>query len=223
MNWRIPLLAGYFVLFPHFQPSWANECGASLVTGLDTSASISREEIDMQLGGMAEALQSPAVLSAFRSQNCVNIAVYLWADGSPVVLLPWTMISSEEDAAAAVATLLSAAENNHQQPGTLTNVGEALLVAEALLGQIPPTGRQIVNIVSNGESNTGPSEVEVSTRLRAGGATINALLFGPSAGLETYYRTRVTGGRGSFVLRISGADDFAGVYRSKFIMDVSAL
>ena len=197
------------------------DCRASLVTGLDVSASISPDEIRMQLGGMSDALQSPAVLSAFRSQGCVNISVYLWSDGSPVLLLPWTTVASEADAQAATAALMAAAESNTAKPGALTNVGEALQFAEALLGQIPPTGRQIINIVSNGESNAGPSVPAISERLRLSGITVNAVLFGPSATIEDWYRSHVTGGYGSFVLRVHGADDFAAVYRSKFVLDLS--
>jgi hypothetical protein len=218
---RTLAFAAYLTMCPHFV--LADECRASLVTGLDVSASISPEEIRMQLGGISEALQSPAVMSAFHSQGCVKIAIYLWSDGSPVVLLPWTTVASEADAAAATATMMSAAESNTAKPGALTNVGEALQVAEALLGQIPPTGRQIINIVSNGESNSGPSVPEISQRLRAAGVTINAVLFGPSATIEEWYRQNVAGGRQSFVMRVRSADDFAAIYRAKFILDVSSL
>jgi hypothetical protein len=218
---RLPALALSLVALAMTPCAVNADCRASLVTGIDVSASISPDEIRMQLGGLSEALHSAAVLSAFQSQGCVNIAVYLWSDGAPVVLLPWTVVASESDAAAATVALMAAAESNSQKPGALTNVGEALQVAEALLGQIPPTGRQIVNVVSNGEQNTGPSAIEVAARLKAAGVTINALLFGPSATIEEWYRQNVTGGRGSFVMRVADAGDFAAPYRAKFILDIS--
>jgi hypothetical protein len=198
-------------------PCWA-DCRASLVTGIDVSASTGADGVAMQVAGIEAALQSPAVLSAFSSQGCVRIAVFLWSDGPSVVVLPWADISSADDAAKASANLRKAAAAYEHQLGSLTNVSGALETAEAMLGQIPPTGRQVVNIVSDGHDNVGDDADTASARLRAAGITINAVVFGPGAQLEKYYREHVTNG---FVLRVSGADDFAAVYRSKFILDLS--
>jgi hypothetical protein len=203
-------------------PCWA-DCRASLVTGIDVSASTGADGVAMQVAGIEAALQSPAVLSAFSSQGCVRIAVFLWADGPSVVVLPWSDIGSAEDAANAGANLRKAAAAYEHQLGALTNVSGALETAEAMLGQIPPTGRQVVNIVSDGEDNVGEGPLAVSHRLRAAGVTINAVLFGPSATIDQYYRANVTGGRSSFVMRVDGADDFAATYRSKFVLDISLL
>jgi hypothetical protein len=195
------------------------ECMASLVTGIDVSASTGADGVAMQVAGIEAALQSPAVLSAFSSQGCVHIAVFLWADGANVVL-PWTEIATADDAANASATLRAAATDFKPSLGGLTNVSGALEFAEAMLGQIPPTGRQVVNIVSDGEDNVGAGPQIAAARLHASGVTVNAVVFGTSTTLDQYYRENVTSG---FVLRVGGADDFAAVYRSKFILDLSLL
>jgi hypothetical protein len=49
----------------------------------------------------------------------------------------------------------------------------------------------------------------------------NALAFGPSETLDAYLRQNVTGGLGSFVMRVRGTDDIAASYRAKFILDIS--
>ena len=105
--------------------------------------------------------------------------------------------------------------------GGLTAVGDVLAFAWQMLNQIPPTGRQVVNIISNGESNQGQPVQPVSQAMRAAGVTINAVLFGPSATIDQYYRENVTGGRGSFVMRIRGSDDVAAAFRSKFVLDLA--
>ena len=51
--------------------------------------------------------------------------------------------------------------------------------------------------------------------------TINAVVFGPAENLDTWYRGNVTGGLGSFVMRIHGIEDVAAAYRSKFVMDLA--
>ncbi len=215
MNWRAIPLAVVLYLNGHFTYA---DCGASLVTGIDASASVGASGLEMQVAGMSEALQSPQVLQAFQSQGCVRIAVFAWSEGPAVVLLPWMEIGSAEDASRAAAEIVRTVSEYDPPVGVLTDVSGALLVAEALLGQITPTGRQVVNIVSDGEDNVADGPQVVSARLKASGVRVNAVLFGPSATVEQYYRVNVTNG---FVLRINGPADFASVYRSKFQMDLS--
>jgi hypothetical protein len=200
-------------------PAYA-DCRASLVTGIDVSASTGADGVAMQVAGIEAALQSPAVLSAFNSQGCVRIAVFLWSEAPAVVVLPWVTIATAEDAENATANLRTNAAEYVPPTGVLTDVSSALEFAEAMLGQIPPTGRQVVNIVSDGEDNVGAGPQIAAARLHASGVTVNAVVFGTSTTLDQYYRENVTSG---FVLRVGGADDFAAVYRSKFILDLSLL
>lgn len=194
------------------------DCRASLATGIDISGSVSQDELLMQIDGVAEALQSPAVISAIQSQGCVRMTVFVWGSDHFVTLLPWADVGSAEDAANVAGNLMAAASAYEVPTGQLTNTAGAMQYAWQLFGQIPPTGRQILNIVTNGEQNTAGDPLAVSLAMRQAGVTINAVAFGPAAELETYLRKNVTSG---FVLRVGGADDFAAVYRSKFILDIS--
>jgi Protein of unknown function (DUF1194) len=74
----------------------AADCPNSIVTGIDVSASISHDELLMQVDGMVAALHSPAVISAIQSRGCARFSVFVWGDQPPVVLLPWTDIGSDE-------------------------------------------------------------------------------------------------------------------------------
>jgi uncharacterized protein DUF1194 len=217
MNLRA-LAASALVLYLNGHPTWAADCRASLVTGIDASASVGADGLAMQIAGMSDALQSPQVLQAMQSQGCVRVAVFLWSDGPSVVLLPWVDVANADDAARATASLQQAAASYDPPPGVLTDVSHALEAAEAMLGQIPPNGRQVINIVSDGEDNVGEGPQIVAARLKAAGVRVNAVLFGPSATVEQYYRANVTNG---FTLRVNGADDFAAIYRAKFLMDLS--
>jgi hypothetical protein len=196
----------------------AADCGASLATGLDISGSVSHDELLMQVDGIGAALRSPAVVSAMQTQNCVRVAVYVWGESHFVTLLPWTDVSSAADAENAAANLRNAADTYQVPSGQLTNIAGALQYAWQLFGQIPPTGRQISNIVTNGIQNTVGEPLQVSLAMRQAGITINAVAFGPSAELDTYLRENVTSG---FVLRAAGAEDFPVIVRSKFILDLS--
>jgi hypothetical protein len=211
-------LAAYMWLCPHFAYA---DCGASLTTGLDISGSVSHDELLMQVDGIGAAFRSPAVVSAFQSQGCVRVAVYVWGENRFDTLLPWTEIASAEDAENAAVNLRNAADDYWIPSGQLTNIAGALQYAWQLFGQIPPTGRQISNIVTNGTQNVGGPDSDpllVSLAMRQAGITINAVAFGPSAELENYLRQNVTSG---FVLRAAGAEDFPAIVRSKLIMDIS--
>jgi hypothetical protein len=212
--------AAYLTLCPHFV--LADECPVSIVTGVDVSASITPEELALQVTGISSALQSPGVLSAILSQGCARFSVFLWADGKPAVVLPWTDVRGEVDAAAVGQVLSQATQHYSKEIGTLTDVSGALEFSWMLLNQNPPTGKQVVNLISNGHDNVGEEANIVSARMRAAGITINAVLMGP-ANLEEYYRENVTGGRGSFIMRIDASEDVAAAFRSKFILDLSAL
>jgi hypothetical protein len=195
------------------------DCPVSIVTGVDVSASITPEELALQVDGIADALQSPAVLSAIQSQGCARFAVFLWADGEEQVILPWTDVRSEDDAAA-VGQALSHVGDYNKTVGTLTDVSGALDFSWALLNTSPPTGKQVVNLISNGTDNVGEEPLAAAARMRAAGVVINAVLMGP-ANLEEYYRENVTGGLGSFIMRIDASEDVAAAFRSKFILDLS--
>ena len=197
------------------------DCPNSIVTGIDVSALISHDELLMQVDRMVAALHSPAVISAIQSRGCARFSVFVWGDQAPVVLLPWTDIGSDEQAEQASAKLLAAAGDYQVPGGQLTDVSSALQFAWQLLEQAPPTGRQVVNIISNGESNRGPHPSILRTNMLAENITINAVVFGPAENLDTWYRGNVTGGLGSFVMRIHGIEDVAAAYRSKFVMDLA--
>jgi hypothetical protein len=200
------------------------DCAAHLATGIDISGSVSSDELTMQVDGITDALQSPPVISAFSSSGCTSIAVFVWGENHFVTLLPWTDIASAEDAENAVANLHATVADYHVPPGQLTNTEGALKYAWQLFGQIPPTGRQILNIVTNGVQNVGYQDAgpaAVSLAMRSAGITINGLAFGPSAEVDQWLRENVTGGVGSFVLRVARPEDFPAVWRSKFILDLS--
>jgi hypothetical protein len=219
MKWQAIPLGLYLSMCPHFVLA---DCNVSIVTGVDVSASITPEELALQVDGISSALQSPAVLSAILSQGCARFSVFLWADGKPAVVLPWTDVQSADDAAAVGQVLSQATQHYSKEVGTLTDVSGALEFSWMLLNQNPPTGKQVVNLISNGTDNSGASPNAISAQMRAAGVVINAVLMGP-ANLEEYWSENVTGGRGSFIMRIDASEDVAAAFRSKFILDLASV
>ena len=209
-------------------PAKAQQCDVNLLTGLDVSASVGASGIEMQVAGMAEALSSPPVVQAMTSgpRGCVGFALFLWADGQFPTLVDWRVISSPASAEQVAKEIAGsgsfAVHEATRAAGTLTNISTALEHAQRMFATSPVAApKRIYNTVGDGEDNSGEGPQLVSRQMQDAGITINALAFGPSETLDAYLRQNVTGGLGSFVMRVRGTDDIAASYRAKFILDIS--
>ena len=78
------------------------------------------------------------------------------------------------------------------------------------------------NIVCNGEDNVGEDSGMARDRFVARGGTINGLVLGNDAAMVEYYRNRVIGGRGAFVMSISHDTAMTDAFVRKFIGDIVA-
>src|SRR5262244_1439484 len=82
-------------------PSNADELttDTNIITGLDVSSSINAQETQLQIEGMAQAIRSPSILAAIQhgKHSRIGFAVFVWADGDCVELIPWRMISSPQE------------------------------------------------------------------------------------------------------------------------------
>src|SRR5262245_24283377 len=158
-------------------------------------------------------------------RGCVGFALFLWADGQFPTLVDWRVISSPssaEQVAKEIAGSVSFAVQEARVAGALTNISTALEHAQQMFATSPVAApKRIYNPVGHGEDNSGEGPQLVSLQMQAAGITINALAFGPSETLDAYLRQNVTGGLGSFVMRVRGTDDIAASYRAKFILDIS--
>ena len=208
-------------------PAKAQQCDVNLLTGLDISASVGASGIEMQVAGMAKALSSPPVVQAMTSgpRGCVGFALFLWADGQFPTLVNWQVISSPasaEQVAKEIAGSVSFAVQEAKVAGGLTNISTALEHAQQMFATSPVAApKRIYNTVGDGEDNSGEGPQLISRQMKESGITINALAFGPSETLDAYLRQNVTGGLGSFVMRVYSTDDIAAGYRAKFILDIS--
>src|SRR3546814_20311312 len=80
----------------------------------------------------------------------------------------------------------------------MTDMAGAAGSAFALSRAAPfPTRRSVLNILSNGVDNDGPSPDAVRDHAIRLGMTINGIVFGPRADLPGYFRDHVIGGPGA--------------------------
>ena len=202
------------------------EVDTALVVSVDVSNSVDEHRYKLQMEGIAQALEDPAVVNAILNgpQGGILFSMMTWAD-RPRIAIPWQRVSSAEDAAAVALQVRSLP----RQGGEFTCVAGMLRnISDKVVPQIPAKAlRVIVDVSGDGRENCNPEEPIEAVRdeLVAAGVTINGLpiLEGDEAAtLEGWYREHVMGGPGAFVLPADGFKDFGRAIRQKFVIEISA-
>lgn len=211
----------------------------NIITAIDLSDSVSRDEERFQYDGFAAALVYPEFV-AYAEENPVSILVFGWSSGGEFrILVPWTRVDSAESAQALalyVRNLPSLAAEYTNDYGEYvgsqvgkgsTATGEALEYAIQLALTSPnPAGRDVINILTDGESNDGPKPGQFRDLAQSLGITINAVLFADTQdkleSLRRYFRDHVITGLGSFALGAADLTSFVRLMERKLHQDMVA-
>lgn len=199
----------------------------ALILAVDVSNSVDARRYRLQVDGIADALEDPAVHAAILGgpRQSIAIGVILWAD-RPHFSIPWVRIASASDAVALAGKMRRLA----RQGGEFTCVAQMMrFVADKVTPQIPVRAARVVMDVSgDGRENCNPEVAPAGVRdeLIGFGLTINGLpiLEGSQAAtLAGWYRENVIGGPGAFLLPARGFEDFGRAFRQKFMTEISTL
>lgn len=197
---------------------------------VDISASMSADELEIQRGGYAAALNDPDVVRAITSgpYGRISLAYFEWAGvTSQKLIVPWTMIASAEDAAAFAARLDRTAA---QQPRR-TSISGAIGFGVDLLARSPyEADRRVIDISGDGSNNEGPPVTVARDAALEQQIVINGLPVmsdtidfsgNDVAHLDVYYRNCVIGGPGSFVIAINDWAEFPAAIRRKLLLEIA--
>lgn len=212
----------------------------ALIVSVDVSNSVDEARYKLQMEGIAKALEDPSVIDAIVSgpNGGILFSMVTWAD-KPSIVLPWTKIGSKAEAAGVAAKVRSLPH----QGGEFTCMTKMLRSAnDKIVTQIPGRAlRVVIDVSGDGPDNCNADEPIEAVRdeLVASGVTVNGLpilvtgadaspqlppaIEGQPNPLETYYREKVMGGPGSFVLPADGYNDFGRAIRQKFVVEISGL
>jgi hypothetical protein len=194
----------------------ALSCDLALVLGMDVSASVDAREYRLQMEGTAAALTSAPVRAAILAGNGVALSAFLWSGvGEQALIADWQIIGDVVGLEEFAKTLATALRPDF---AGRTATGEALAFGVAHLAFAPACGRQVIDLATDGERNSGRSPREA----RPGPVTVNALSIGgdlpldhgvrgQEPGLTTYLEAEVIHGPGAFV---EPAEDFGDVARA---------
>lgn len=211
------------------------QCRQALAIGLDVSASVDRREFALQAGGLALALEDPAIREAMigTADQPFMLAVYHWSGSQDQrLVIPWTAITGP-------GVLDDIALRLRAMPGPrgsrMTAVGAAMLFGDRLLAEQSDCERLTLDLAGDGMSNAGQPPRKVALGVAGKAITINALVIGapgasgggaldPSlADLSGWYAAQVIRGPGAFVEEAHGFDGFAKAMRRKILREISGL
>lgn len=194
--------------------------GLELVLAVDTSASVSPAEYQLQMSGISQAFRDPAVIAAIEAHGEAGIAVAMvhWS-AEPVQVLEWTRLADR-----ASATRISARIEKIPRSaiGVTTAIGSAIALSLELLSTNSFDGRrQSVDVSGDGKNNSGlPLRVQ-RDRADLAGITVNGLaILNYDPTLLDYYRNHVITGPNAFVLTAIDFEDFARSFREKLLREI---
>ena len=200
-----------------------------LVLAVDASASIDTREAALQRAGFISALKDPRVLARIAKGSFGRIAVaYVEWAGSQKTIVDWTIIEDKASAEAFAVALRAAPFHT----GTATSISAALEYSARLFEDNNIDSlRRVIDISGDGFNWAGRPIDIARPEIVAAGITINALpilrfdeagrITNP--GLDKYYRERVIGGPGAFLIPIYGTSAFAEAILRKLIIEIAGL
>lgn len=207
-------------------------CRQALMLGLDVSGSVDGAEYQLQLEGLARALETREVqaVALAMPQAPIRLAVYEWGGAAQQrMLVDWVTLQSGDDLAQVAATLRGV-ESRYDDPDTA--IGSAVLWGAARL-KAQDCWQKTLDVSGDGPSNTGPQPGSLTGALVAG-ITVNGLVVGPHArantskdlsqvtSLQVYYERHVIRGPGAFVEIAQDYEDFAQAMRRKLQQEMAA-
>lgn len=194
-----------------------------LILAVDASLSVSNEEYYLQIGGIANAFRSEAVIAAIRASGDHGIAVtlVLWSDRwQQEIAVPWTHVTDGVSAG-------RLADRIARTPRFFE--GEGTSITKALERSIPlfwangfEGDRLVIDISGDGGDNRGPNPAETRNLAAAVGITINGLaILNEDKYLDIYYGRDVIGGTGAFVMTAADYQDFQEAIVIKLVREIA--
>ncbi len=218
------MIRAALILFLLFPAHAIAECKLALALALDISASVDNAEYRLQIEGLADAIEHPAVIDAILAPqgDHISVAVYEWSGYThQTPIIEWSTLDSPGTIAAFASRL-----RNHSRPqGFLaTAIGKAVEFGGALLRSAPPCRRRVLDVSGDGVNNIGIDPQYFYRRGDLAGVIVNGLVIrGATPDPLTYYRSEVIFGPGAFVIVANGYADYRRAMRVKLIREIKPL
>jgi hypothetical protein len=211
------------------QEGQAPRTDLELVIAVDVSYSMDSEEQRLQRDGYVAAFRDPQLRQATFAGRLGRIAVtYVEWGGTPVQLIPWTII----DSPAAADRFADALSRPPVRQRPFTSISNLIAFARGLLhdnGIAAP--RQVIDVSGDGPNNFGAPAPVARNAAVAEGIVIDGLpimLERQSAAsaipdIDRYYEHCVIGGDGAFVISVKELGEFKAAILKKLVTEIAGL
>jgi hypothetical protein len=210
----------------------AEEVDLELVLAVDVSTSIDEMEFALQRDGYAQAFLNPDVIAAIRSgpRGRIAVAYVEWAAAdSQRLVVPWTVLSDAESGMLFAEEILAAPRSFRGW----TSISGAIDFAMMTFATNPHSGtRRVIDVSGDGVNNSGRPAESARDDALTQGVTINGIVIMndvPSAmsfwrtelPLDDFYRERVIGGPGAFMMIVEDFTTFGHAIRNKLLREIA--
>ena len=194
----------------------------ALVLAVDSSGSISNEDLALQFRGYAQAITSEVFMNAVRSGRHGRIALTFatWSSARRQdQVVPWMLIDDMSTARQFAAALLHA-------PGPVpgfTSISGAIDFARQKLSSCGyAADRQVIDVSGDGINNDGRAVTEARDEAIATGIAINGLpIVRDEPDIAHYYSQNVIGGQAAFVTIVRDSSSFHTAVLEKFVTEIA--
>ena len=213
----------------------ADSVDLRLILAADVSRSVDNDEFRLQRDGYAAAITDPKVIAAIQGGTFRSIAVSFieWSGAAEQrVVADWSVIRDGETAAV-FANILRSEPRSYTGATAIGNAVDFAMRHFDAAGVDSP--RRVIDVSGDGDNNGGRPIEYARDDAVAAGVTINGLAIvnanpnpgfishvAPPGGIGEYYRTRVIGGTGSFVILIEDFGSFASAITTKLMTEIAA-
>lgn len=200
------------------------QCRLALILALDISSSVDQTERQLQIEGVAAALEDLEVQEAlFSIPNApVALMVFEWSgQWDQTILQDWVEITGPDKIPGITARLRNTPRSRTNLP---TAMGPALIYARSEFAHAPVCAQQKVDVSGDGKNNDGVQPYRAYQLFNWHGITVNGLAIeSDEEGLSAYYRGTVIHGAEAFVETASSFEDFAQAFKRKLLRELGVM
>ena len=198
----------------------SSACSLALVIAMDGSSSVSPEEHNLQLRGLAEALNDGDVRTAIQAVGGIWFSSFEWSGRyQQTMQVGWRYLNAEDSITQTAADLARSKRGYTEFP---TALGYALGYASNYLAKVPGTcARKVIDVAGDGINNEGFDAAAAYRAFAFDGITVNGLaIAGAKPDPVAYYRDKVIRGPGAFVEVAKGFDDYKSAMKRKLLREI---
>lgn len=205
-------------LFAFFATS-PRACDLALVLAVDVSGSVDTSEYDVQMQGLATALRDGIVREALVESEAMVTLIQWTGSSRQRQTIPWKRMRSDTDVAEFAERI---GTNRRVWRNYSTAIGEALLISETVLAEVPQCRRKVIDVSGDGISNEGVDPVARHPALKQMGVVVNALAIETGdEDVTGWFYENVIMGPGAFVITANGFEDYPAQIRRKLIREIT--